>query len=129
MRFFRKIITVIRWIPVIWKNSYDWDYSYLVEIIEFKLNRMADCIESNDIIVDSKKVAKEIRETVELFDKSMHSYKYLKKPENAKAGFRDGQFYANKEFDDFIKAQTEFEDNAWKEAWDNIRDKGRGWWD
>lgn len=35
---------VIRWLPKIWLDC-DWDYSDLLEIMEYKLSRMADCQE------------------------------------------------------------------------------------
>ena len=56
-RFLRKLYA---WSPILW-NDFDWDYSYLLKILEFKLHRMADTIESNGIIVASDRVAKQIR--------------------------------------------------------------------
>ena len=38
-QFFRNIRRVIKWFPVIWKDR-DWDYGYLLKILEFKLQQM-----------------------------------------------------------------------------------------
>lgn len=53
-----------------WKhNNYDWDYKYLIGLIRFKLTRMADTIEKNEIIEANRRVARQIRYAVLLIDK------------------------------------------------------------
>lgn len=72
--FYRR---VVRWVKVsiiysiyFWKNGdYDWDYSYLINLMRFKMNRMANTIEDNEIICANKRVAKQLRYAVYLIDR------------------------------------------------------------
>lgn len=40
---------IFRWIPVIWFDR-DWDYSDLLEVMEFKLKRMSKCLENGHLL-------------------------------------------------------------------------------
>ena len=54
----------------IWKNdNYDWDYGYLINLMRFKLSRMAKTIEENGIIEANHRVAKQIRYAIYLMDR------------------------------------------------------------
>ena len=57
---FWNITNIMRWIPVLW-NNWDWDFCFLLIIMEHKLNRMASRFESKGCAVDSKKMARQIR--------------------------------------------------------------------
>jgi len=37
---------LVAWFPIIWETR-DWDYGYLLEIMEFKMNRMYDALTSD----------------------------------------------------------------------------------
>lgn len=39
MRFVMNVIRVVQWIPVIWRDV-DWDWSGLLDIIDYKVKRM-----------------------------------------------------------------------------------------
>lgn len=57
-------------------NNYDWDYAYLINLMRFKLSRMAKTIEENEIIVANHRVARQIRYAVYLIDE-WQSDRYL----------------------------------------------------
>jgi hypothetical protein len=44
---------VIRYAPVIWLDQ-DWDYSYLLRIMEWKLRKMSDCLENGHLLHGSR---------------------------------------------------------------------------
>ena len=48
----RRIIRICEWIPVLW-NNYDWDYAYLLVVIDFKLARMQKAIREGSCIQES----------------------------------------------------------------------------
>jgi hypothetical protein len=50
------------------KNDEDWDWAYIVRLLQYKLKRTRLCIESNKIVASSKKIAKEIKTVEDLFE-------------------------------------------------------------
>jgi len=48
------------WLPVIWKDR-DWDYHFLLRLIEFKLEKMARHFLEHNLIMDAEKIAAEAR--------------------------------------------------------------------
>lgn len=54
---------VVAWLPLLWKDR-DWDYGFLLEILKFKLQRMAVCIDRNDAITDKQEVCRQIYSVV-----------------------------------------------------------------
>ena len=50
------------------RGDYDYDYDFFLALMKWKLGRMANEIERNDIIAGSEEVVKSIRYTVELID-------------------------------------------------------------
>lgn len=63
-RFFKRIEICWAYLKQGW-NSYDWDYDYLLDDIEFKLKRMRDCFENCRVSEDDLKTVKQIREALE----------------------------------------------------------------
>ena len=64
-----KITRVVQWIPVVWENC-DWDYMYLMDMIEYKLKRMQKEIRGG-MSVDEHKDERcgEIQEVLDLIEK------------------------------------------------------------
>jgi len=54
MEIIKKIIRLIKWIPVIW-NDRDWDYLYLINIMTFKLSQMEKYFIKSEILIDKDK--------------------------------------------------------------------------
>ena len=50
------------------KGDEDWDFSYLYSLLRWKLNRMADCIDSNAIVASHKRIGKQLKYAVRLID-------------------------------------------------------------
>lgn len=36
-----RVVILVQWVPVIWRNAFDFDQSYLYDIMAYKLRRMA----------------------------------------------------------------------------------------
>ena len=61
VKIFQKVKKIIEYIPLLWKDE-DWDFAYLLDLIEYKSKRMADCIYSNDYIYSTRDIKIQINE-------------------------------------------------------------------
>ncbi len=50
-RTIRKLLNVIRWLPVIWEDT-DWDYTYLYKMLYIKIQHIVECETSGKIHED-----------------------------------------------------------------------------
>lgn len=73
-RKFQQIRTVINWIPVVW-NSFDWDYSYSIDVFKHQLERIAKNFESIKNDSYAKNQVSRIRMVLRLMD-LVYSEKY-----------------------------------------------------
>jgi hypothetical protein len=78
-----KTRNLIRWLPVIW-NDFDWDYAFLLRIMEFKFRNMADCLE-NGFTTNRFKTSKRLRIAAHLCHRLRKSSYYH---ENAKKRYK-----------------------------------------
>ena len=63
------------------KNDHDWDYVFILRLLSFKLKRTRECITENNIVLDARKIAKQIQEVETLLnrvDKDCYSEEVLK---------------------------------------------------
>lgn len=54
-RFFKKIIRVIEFIKLGWHDE-DWDFYYLLKLIEFKCTKMRSYLGNSQVLIDSDKL-------------------------------------------------------------------------
>jgi len=66
-RFYKKLKNALDWFWFIFKDDYNWDYSYLLKIIKFKLEKMEPEIRAG-YALNADKTADEIKKTVELLE-------------------------------------------------------------
>lgn len=59
MREYKKIL----------RKDEDWDWAYILRLLQYKLERTRECIVSNGIIVEAPKVARQIREVEILLER------------------------------------------------------------
>lgn len=70
----RAVLNHIRWVwgynCYLLKNrgDHDWDFYYFYSLLRWKLDRMADCIESGWVSTETNRVTKQIRYAVRLLD-------------------------------------------------------------
>lgn len=73
--FFRRIHQIWIWIPVIWKNYYNWDFYSALEVFKFKLQLLEKNLDSgNSYAVISPISAQKIRTAIRLMDKVYDDY-------------------------------------------------------
>jgi len=60
-RFFYNIKNIYGWSKILW-NDFDWDYNYLLKIMQYKLSKMKYYFENDTVICDdeAKKVSERI---------------------------------------------------------------------
>lgn len=154
--FFRSISRVVAWLPILWKDR-DWDYYYLEQILKFKLRRMADCIESNALIVGYSRVVKQIRYAVYLIDRVQQDVDQTKefgkfqekwgKPEYSFKPSPRGKGYsqlvttypkgttpelhgqADSDYIQMMRRVADKEEELHERLYNHIRKYVRGWWD
>lgn len=152
-RFIRKIIKVIQWIPILW-NDEDYDYSYLLEIIKYKLKRIKACLWNNayiehkalrDTIVDINKCISAIEEYhnadevfEEYFEKQPINISYINRDkDNGYSEFVSINLDTNKQLTDkenhiyceWIRRKNDFEQKKWNEIWNRLKEYGQSFWD
>lgn len=56
---------ICEWVPVLWDN-WDWDYNFLLKIMQYKMQRMANHIREHNILVRSEEIADELQECCDI---------------------------------------------------------------
>lgn len=53
------------------KDDFDWDYSYIIKLLLYKLKRTRECLVRNNVGPDTQKIEKQIKEVEFLLNKFM----------------------------------------------------------
>lgn len=73
--FFKRIRKIIKYIPIIWENWYDWDYTTAINVFKFELGNIANHLESdNAYTVRAKGKAKRMRLAIKLLERAYNDY-------------------------------------------------------
>lgn len=142
--FFYRIKRLLDWIPVIW-NDCDFDYAFLLEILQFKLKKMLEWFESDKPNAESAPVtAREIKAVLAYLDRYFNEtyckaeytefdiknglsndddfwtwqVKFQALPESAKQEWRDLG----------VQAETDMH-NDLMQVFDLLKQNIEGWWD
>jgi hypothetical protein len=82
-RLFNKIIKIFQYIPLLWKDE-DWDYSYLLELIKFKLKRIKKQLRKENLIIEEElsEIERKIQRTLDAIEKyqGVHDYFPMEHP-------------------------------------------------
>lgn len=153
--FFEKIIKIFKYIVLLWHDE-DWDYAYLLYIIEFKLKRMKNNL--NEYYIDGHgkriEVSKQIDKTLGAINKYNNEYElfpmidpeelyniemFWKRNSNRNTSsmcymFEDGkEVPENHEFfeykNKYINRIYNWKNAAWNRIFDTIKKHGQYWWD
>lgn len=71
--FIQGVINLIRYRKIVWYDR-DWDFSFMLQLLVFKLSNMAEYMEKKGIAADKAQIVKELRELsalIELLDDDM----------------------------------------------------------
>lgn len=114
-RIYQKITGTFEYLCFMWKNDTyrEWDYAYLYDFIEFKLNRMSILLRDHGYGTDCKERYKEIQEVIANY----HVYKTIE----------DGEY--DRSSIDAIKSVYKMQQEAWDKMHDIMKKHGQGWWD
>lgn len=152
-RFIGKIAKICAYIPILW-NDEDWDYSYLLDLIKFKLNRIKNTIYKNNIIApyEIRNICIGINQTIDHinnYQNDVCAYKEINGELPFKVGFKhnklengcynlitwnedaDRQLNEQEEetYSKYIKDCYAFEQKEWDAIFDTIKKEGQKWWD
>lgn len=129
MRFLKNIKRVLEWLPILWQDR-DYDYSYILKLLHYKLERTKKCIVSNNIIVEADKVAEEITDTQECIQKALDSQFDDEWYEHFKTEHMDVLPHGQCPDCRFLlDVATSREETNWAEIWLNMMKYAKGWWD
>lgn len=67
-RFLEQLYNLWRWLPVIWRDK-DWDYVYLLRLMQVKCKHMAELHEENRRHVGWERTVRELRIVAHLLDR------------------------------------------------------------
>lgn len=152
-KFFRKILRVIQFIPLAWRDE-DWDYDFLIELIKFKCEKMRTYFRKTRIIseADAKEIIIGLNRTlwhIDCYRNPEKAYKEEYGEFNLKVGHRtiplenglsqmistnsetgkDLTQEEDKTFADYCSKVYKLEDEHFKGIFKTIADEGQKWWD
>lgn len=61
-----------KWVPIIWRDE-DWDWAFIMILLDFKLKNMEKCFRESDIAEDDKKTANQIKYARQLISRGADS--------------------------------------------------------
>ena len=129
------IKNILQWSKILW-NNFDWDYRFLLDIIQYKLEKMNDYFSSANITTEEtyKEILNSIQSCLEAcnhlisrdFENDLIDNHYDKFSFSLDEGFSDEQ---RESFDEMLKATVEKEKEFSAQLFDGIRDNYEKWWD
>ena len=143
--FLYRIKRLLDWLPVIW-NDCDFDYAYLLDILNFKLKKMYEWFSSDKPNVESAPVtAKEIKKVLALLDRYFNeTYQDIEYAEfDIKHGLIDckddiwtwseklqalPESDKQERFNLRLQAETDMHNDLMK-VFDLLKQNIEGWWD
>ena len=95
--FFKRLIRVIQYLPIIWKNE-DWDHSYIFDLLSYKLGRVEKCLKNDPYHQNAKRYARQVQVCRILLERLIadNYCEYEKKKHDEKWGelkHKDGKRY------------------------------------
>lgn len=107
---------LIKWFYIIWYDR-DWDYTFLYEIIRFKLKNMEHLQRNYSNSVDSEKYADEIKEVIEALERLIKE-DYVAYEEMMNGDVRKS-----------IEKENELIKRDLSIVFDGMKNNSRNWWD
>jgi len=136
--FIRKAIRfpsrIIKWAKIIFHDE-DWDYAYLLYLLEFKLKNMAENLEKHSHHLYSDRDVKEIKVVISHIQHYRDIDKYVEREEYkfctelTEDGYSRLKDNMTKRGRFLLIRSRDLQEWHWKELWKKISRKGRGWWD
>ena len=120
---FRFVKRLFAYLPILWSDE-DWDYMYLMRLIQFKITRMREHMQKHGHHTQVKKMFRRMQIVETLIDRIEHEdygrpeyFEWVKRGE------------LQEEFHKVLERVVYSENNDWNMVFDIIRRYGRKWWD
>ena len=78
------------------RDDEDWDWAFIIKVLQYKLKRTRLCIESNNIVASSTKIAKQIKEVGDLFGAVLDNKYYRELGKKFRRKHGSGKFVYDK---------------------------------
>ena len=112
--FFEKVKGTLEYTYFIWKHDCyrEWDYWYLYQLVQFKLERMAVQLRKDDFVADSEDRYNEILKSLAY----LHIYEHIE----------DGDYDHNNV--DIVREMYKQQQDAWNGFHDTLKEHAQKWW-
>lgn len=112
--FFEKVKGTLEYTYFIWKHDCyrEWDYWYLYQLMQFKLERMAVQLRKDDFVADSENRYNEILKTLAY----LHIYEHIEECD-----------YDHNNVD-IVKEIYKQQQDAWNGFHDTLKEHAQKWW-
>ena len=112
--FFEKVKGTLEYAYFIWKHDCyrEWDYWYLYQLMQFKLERMAIQLRKDDFVADSEDRYNEILKSLAY----LHIYEHIE----------DGDYDHNNV--DVVREMYKQRQDAWNGFHDTLKEHAQKWW-
>ena len=112
--FFEKVKGTLEYAYFIWKHDCyrEWDYWYLYQLMQFKLERMAIQLRKDDFVADSEDRYNEILKSLAY----LHIYEHIE----------DGDYDHNNV--DVVREMYKQQQDAWNGFHDTLKEYAQKWW-
>ena len=112
--FFEKVKGTLDYAYFIWKHDCyrEWDYWYLYQLMQFKLERMAIQLRKDDFVADSEDRYNEILKSLAY----LHIYEHIE----------DGDYDHNNV--DIVREMYKQQQDAWNGFHDTLKEHAQKWW-
>ena len=112
--FFEKVKGTLEYAYFIWKHDCyrEWDYWYLYQLMQFKLERMAIQLRKDDFVADSEDRYNEILKSLAY----LHIYEHIE----------DGYYDHNNV--DVVREMYKQQQDAWNGFHDTLKEHAQKWW-
>lgn len=124
------IKNIIVYAPIIY-NTREWDYDYLLYLIQFKLKRMSKDMLNDKLIMEYKECSNQMNEVVKNIDNYRDSLEVYEKEHQDELKFilnTKDEYQCEQLCSNFYRNCYKYDDECWNNIWDSIKEYGRGWW-
>ena len=112
--FFEKVKGTLEYAYFIWKHDCyrEWDYWYLYQLMQFKLERMAIQLRKDDFVADSEDHYNEILKSLAY----LHIYEHIEDDDNDHNNI------------DVVRELYKQQQDAWNGFHDTLKEHAQKWW-
>ena len=112
--FFEKVKGTLEYAYFIWKHDCyrEWDYWYLYQLMQFKLERMAVQLRKDDFVADSEDRYNEILKSLAY----LHIYEHIEDDDNDHNNI------------DVVRELYKQQQDAWNGFHDTLKEHAQKWW-